>query len=160
TIPFTLLNPSNVTVFPGPVTVNGHGSYSTRRATNPGGFLPTVTGTFHWVASYSGDANNNPVSSNAQDEPEVVAPASPAISTMPGGTVEIGRGAKLTDSATLSGGVNPTGTITFTLLNPSNVTVYTDGLTENGNGTYDTSTGPTPGGFHPPAAGTSHGVAS
>ena len=45
----------------------------------------------------------------------VVVPASPTISTNAGGTVVLGSGGDLTDSATLSGGNNPTGTITFTL---------------------------------------------
>ena len=43
------------------VTVSGNGTYTT-----PTGYtLPTtgtVTGTYQWVATYSGDANNNAVS--------------------------------------------------------------------------------------------------
>ena len=49
--------------------------------------------------------------------------AGPAINTVAGGTVVIGSGTKLTDTAVLSGGFNPTGTITFTLYSPSNVAV-------------------------------------
>ena len=64
---------------------------------------------------YSGDANNNPVTSRAGSEPVVVSPASPTITTTAGPAVVVGSGAKLTDSATLAGGFNPTGTITFTL---------------------------------------------
>ena len=45
------------------VTVNGNGTYTT-----PTGFtLPTtgtVTGTYQWDASYSGDTNNNTASDN------------------------------------------------------------------------------------------------
>src|SRR5262249_61958487 len=82
-ISFTLLSPANVAVYTDTVTVNGNGTYDTSTGTNPGGFLPTVTGTFHWVASYSGDSNNNRVSSNHGDEPEVLIPATPATSTTP-----------------------------------------------------------------------------
>src|SRR5207249_360117 len=85
--------------------VSGNGTYST-----PGGYLPTAIGTYQWVASYGGDANNKPVDSVKGDEPEAVIPATPAINTTPGGTVVIGSGALLTDSATLSGGYSsPTG---------------------------------------------------
>ena len=49
----------------------------------------------------------------------------------------------------LSGGFNPTGTITFTLFNPSNVAVYTDVVTVSGNGTYTTAAGNNPGGYLP-----------
>src|SRR5262249_23418549 len=44
--------------------------------------------------------------------------ATPSISTIPGGPVVIGTGAKLTDSSQLSGGNNPGGTITFYLFAP------------------------------------------
>src|SRR5262249_55767237 len=96
-------------------------------------------GTYEWVASYGGDANNNPVSSALGDEPETVIPASPAIVTLTSGTVVIGSGNRLNDSATLSGGFNPTGTLTFTLFDTSNTAFYTNQVTVNGNCSYDTS---------------------
>ena len=72
----------------------------------------------------------------------------------------------LTDSATLSGGVNPTGTITFYLFAPGvtpNATdsnnVYSDAVTVSGNGSYSTSTGTNPGGYTPTASGTYQWVA-
>ena len=76
--------------------------------------------------------------------------ASPTLITTPGGSVLLGSGAKLTDSATLSGGNNPTGTITFTLYAPGDTTVVdTETATVNGNGSYSTPTG-----FLPSAVGT------
>src|SRR5205085_2900464 len=113
TIIFTLTGASNTVVDTETVTVSGNGTYST-----PTGFVPTITGTYQWVASYSGDANNNPAASALGDEPQIVTPASPAINTTPGGTIVIGSGAKLTDTAVLSGGFNPTGSIIFTLFSP------------------------------------------
>ena len=83
----------------------------------------TAVQTDSFTASYGGDSNNNSVGSPKGSEPEVVNAASPAISTTPGGTVVIGSGAKLTDSATLSGGYNETGSITFSLYSPTNVVV-------------------------------------
>jgi hypothetical protein len=81
--------------------------------------------------------------------------ATPSINTVAGGTVVIGSGAKLNDTAVLSGGNNPTGTITFTLFSPSNVAVYTDVVTVTGNGTYSTATmGNHAGGYLPTVTGT------
>src|SRR5207237_8927694 len=62
------------------VPVNGNGTYVT-----PAGILPLATGTYQWVAAYSGDANNNTVASNIRDEPETVLPVTPAINTIHGG---------------------------------------------------------------------------
>ena len=68
--------------------------------------------------------------------------ASPTITTTASPAVVVGSGAELTDSATLAGGFNPTGTITFTLYDPSSTTVVdTETVTVNGNGTYSTPTG-------------------
>ena len=148
TITFTLtLN--GTTVDTETATVTGNGTYST-----PTGFVPTATGTYQWVASYGGDSNNNPVASTSGDEPEVVSPASPTITTTAGPTVVVGSGAKLTDSAALAGGFNPTGTITFTLT-LNGTTVDTETATVTGNGTYSTPTG-----FVPTATGTYQWVAS
>jgi ELWxxDGT repeat protein len=76
--------------------------------------------------------------------------ASPTLATTPGGTVVLGTSAKLTDSAMLAGGNNPTGTITFTLFAPNSATAAdTETVPVNGNGPYST-----PKGFLPTVAGT------
>ena len=49
--------------------------------------------------------------------------------------------ATLTDTATLSGGYNPTGTITFTLHNPNGAVVDTETVDVDGNGSYTTPVG-------------------
>ena len=91
TITFTLYyNGGSSPVDTETVTVSGNGTYTT-----PTGYtLPTsgtVTGTYQWDASYSGDSNNNPVSDNNNANEQVtVSPASPSLSTTPGGTVVIG----------------------------------------------------------------------
>jgi uncharacterized repeat protein (TIGR01451 family) len=80
------MNPSNSVVYTDVVTigvnsdgVTGNGTYDTSMGNNPGGFVPTVPGTYHWVASYSGDTNDNPVASNPGDEPQTVITPSPPI---------------------------------------------------------------------------------
>ena len=65
--------------------------------------------------------------------------ANPSINTVAGKTVVIGSGVTVHRHGRLSGGFNPTGTITFTLYNPSNVAVYTDVVTVDGAGTYTTA---------------------
>src|SRR5262249_62147677 len=92
-------------------------------------------------------------------EPPPVAPAEPPTTTASGPTRALSSGARLNDSATLAGGFNPTGTITFTLT-LSGATVYTNVVPVNGNGTYDTSQGNNPGGYLPAAPGTYQWVGS
>jgi predicted outer membrane repeat protein len=70
-----------------PVTVSGNGTYG------PVSFSPTAVGTYYWVASYSGDGNNNPVSGTCGDagETSTVSPGAAQVvktvnGTTPGGT--------------------------------------------------------------------------
>jgi hypothetical protein len=99
TITFTLEGPSGGVVYTNVVTVTGNGTFSTSQGTHPGGFLPTVAGTYQWVVRYSGDANNHPIASVLGDEPQRVDPAEPTIVTSAGPTVTLGGGVHLTDSA-------------------------------------------------------------
>src|SRR5262249_35037209 len=93
------------------VTVSGNGTYST-----PTGFtLPTsgtVTGTYQWDATYSGDSNNVLVADNNNlDERVIVSTSAPLLVTQASGAVTLGTTAPtLSDSALLSGGASPTGT--------------------------------------------------
>jgi hypothetical protein len=79
-----------------------------------------AAGTYNWVASYAGDANNNAATSSCGTEPVVVTKASPSISTTPSGSVP--AGGNVSDSATISGGVSPAGTVTFDLFAPADPT--------------------------------------
>ncbi len=154
TITFTLHQGSTL-VDTEMVAVTANGMYTT-----PSGFpLPTtgtVTGSYQWDASYSGDTNNNTVSDNsAANEHVTVSAASPTITTTPNPTtVALGATAPpiLTDAARLSGGFSPTGTITFTLHQGSTL-VDTETVAVTGNGTYTTPTG-----FTPPTTGTVAGT--
>ena len=92
------------------------------------GYTATATGTDYWVATYNGDSNNNSVSSGTAAEPVTITPATPAITTSQtpaSATV----GSSIADTATVSGGYNPTGTVTFNLYNNSTATgtpLFTD----------------------------------
>ena len=59
-ITFVLTGPSNTVVDTESAPVSGNSVYST-----PTGFTPSVAGTYHWVASYSGDSNNAPAGPTA-----------------------------------------------------------------------------------------------
>ena len=147
TITFTLYAPDGTTaVYTNHVLVTGNGIYSTATSgDNPGGYIPLVAGTYQWVASYSGDGNNNGVTSNLGDEPVIARTASSILTTSPlpaNVTLTSGGPPVLKDSATLTGGFTPTGTITFDLYAPDGVTVVdTEVVTVSGNGTYNTPTG-------------------
>jgi len=137
TITFTLTSPSNTVVDTETVSVNGDHHYTT-----PTGYVPTQVGTYYWVASYSGDSNNQGVTSGIHDEPVVICKASPSIVTTPNPTYVTLATTSVTlkDLATLSGGYSETGSITFTLYLGKNK-VDTETVTVSGNGTYTTPTG-------------------
>jgi Bacterial Ig-like domain (group 3) len=135
-------------------TVNGNGNYTS----DP--FTPGAPGTFRWIASYSGDAQNNPATTACNDANEtvVVNKAQPGIVTQVS-SAEITIGGSVTDTATLSNGVNPTGSITFTVFGPDDANCSTAGTvvsteTVNGNGNYTSDP------FTPGAPGTFRWIAS
>jgi len=84
-------------------------------------FATTQVGTYNWMATYNGDSNNNPVSSNCGDEAVVISKATPSIATVAVPTTGP-VGIVIMDTATVSGGFNPTGTVTFKLYGPGDST--------------------------------------
>jgi hypothetical protein len=115
-------------------TVHSNGTY-TASDTLP--TTATVTGTYTWSASYSGDSNNTGASDQGGTAEETtVNQATPSLLTTANPAFTLGTTAPtLTDSAVLSGGFFPTGTITFTLTGPGGFS-YTQTDTVSGNGTY------------------------
>ena len=95
------------------------------------------------MAVYSGDGNNSIGPGSFGSEPETVTgKASPTITTTPSTTTGVcGTSETLKDTATLSGGDDPTGTITFTLYSPSGTLLDTETVTVSGDGTYTTPNG-------------------
>jgi hypothetical protein len=103
----------------------------------------TSAGTWYWQAVYTGDGNNNGATSVCTDETLVVNPNSPTLPTTPsaGGAI----GTVLNDTATVTGGSSPTGSVTFNLYGPndatcSNAAIYTQTVTLSG-GSATTSPG-------------------
>jgi len=87
-------------------------------------FTPTVTGTYQWVAEYTGDVNNNAASGECgdPDETTVVSKASPVLATQASANSFIDDGVPLVDTATLTGVFEPgnSTTIDFRLYGPDN----------------------------------------
>jgi hypothetical protein len=119
------------------------------------GYTATATGTDYWAATYNGDTNNGSVSSDPAAEPVTITAATPSISTtqQPASAT---IGSSIGDRATVSGGYNPTGTVTFNLYSNSNGTglLFTDANVPLSSGTA-TSTG-----YTASAAGTYYWVAT
>ena len=95
-----------------------------------------AAGDFFWQAVYSGDDNNKRATSDCTTEHLVVTKKHPAIITA--------QNLLPNDDATISGALNATGTITFDLFSPSDVTctgppAYTQTVNVSGNGTYSTT---------------------
>jgi hypothetical protein len=113
-----------------------------------------TVGTFYWQAVYSGDAKNEGATSVCTTETLVVNKAQPGIVTQASGPVTIGTA--IHDTATLSGGVSPTGSITFKAYSDLNCSteVFSSTVPVNGNGNYGS------GDFTPTAAGTYFWTAS
>jgi len=119
-------------------SVSGNASYDSLS------FTPTQAGVYRWTASYSGDANNNAVSSacNAVDESVTVSQAPPTLTTS--ASPDIALGGSVHDTATLAGGSSPTGEIAFKLYGPddslcSGSPVFTDTKAVSGNGDYQSA---------------------
>jgi len=121
-ITFSLYGPDTCAapaVFTSTKQVNGNGVYVSAR------FTPVAPGTYHWRASYSGDANNGAVAQTSCNDPTetvVVRPSqsTPCPKTISGnvtGPVVVGAGKHLCYvNATVTGGitVKPGGELTVT----------------------------------------------
>jgi hypothetical protein len=140
TMTFTVFGPndptcSNAPVFSSSTNVNGDGDYSSAS------FTTSAAGTYTFVASYGGDANNDAFTSTCGSDNEnvVVSQATPSLVTIASGSVPTNTA--FTDHATLSGGFNPTGILTFILYGPNDPTCSNsaDSFAETevlGDGTY------------------------
>lgn len=110
TVTFTLYSGTTCVTSTGvTATVNPSGSSDTVSSGNLS-FSPTATGTYTWGVSFSGDSNYNAVPTTGvqcggTNETLTVVKASPALVTQ----------MALQDKVTISGGDNPTGTVTFKL---------------------------------------------
>ena len=124
-VTFSLYGPNDATCGNAPIftdtkTVSGDGTY------NSASFTPATAGTYRWIVTYSGDTNNFAGSGSCNDANEsvVVSKATPTLSTLVSPNTHR-VGAMVTDTATVSGGFSPTGTVTFRLFGPNDSTCST-----------------------------------
>jgi hypothetical protein len=135
TITFTLTDTdSNTAVYTNMVNVtSGNADYTS------GAYVVTAAGNYQWSATYNGDGNNNAITDTDPAQEVFTVPKNPtAIVTTASPNITLGTTAPtITDAAVLSGGYNPTGSITFTLtLNGTAVPAATQTDTVSGNGSY------------------------
>ncbi len=121
-IAFALYGPNDPTcsspsVGTASANVTGDGTY------NSGPLVPAAAGTYYFTATYSGDANN----SDASTECGVltgggvnVTKTTPSLTTSASKAVAVGG--MVTDAASVTGGFNPTGTVTYALYGPADPT--------------------------------------
>jgi len=142
TVTFNLYGPNDLTcagaaIYTQTVAVSG-GS-----ATTSPGFTTVAAGTYEWTAHYSGDNSNLPADSACGAEAVTIAKANPTLPTTQsaGGAI----GTILNDTATVTGGSSPTGSVDFALYGPDDAScagtaVYTQTVSLSG-GTATTSPG-------------------
>ena len=128
TVVFTLFGPDNATCTGAPIFTSAAQPLAggPPPTANSGPFTPTATGTYRWIAAYSGDANYPAATSACNDanEASVVNQAVATIVTAATPTVTVGS--PISDTATVTGAPAPapapTGTVVFTLFGPDNAT--------------------------------------
>ena len=133
--------------------VTGNASYTSAP------FTPLAAGTYRWIASYGGDANNAAVTGACGDANESVTVyrRGPALTTQ--ASPDVLLGGAISDTAMLSGTASGTGTISFALYGPNNAScsgapIFTGSATVSGNGNYNS------GNFTPTQAGVYRWIAS
>lgn len=137
-----------------PVTVTGNGSYESAA------FTPSQVGTYRWVASYTGDVDNNEAKSacGAAEATVTVAKAVPSLTLAAGPGGQLGV-AELDAEAAIAGGLEPSGNLEFRLYGPEDATctgtpAFTDSSAFFADGSYPSDR------FIPTKAGTYRWVVS
>ena len=127
-------------------------------------YMPTRAGTYRWIATYSGDANNEPAAGACGDanETRVVARTVPSIATLASPDIVLGAGT-LSDQATVTGRTSPLpgATVDFRLYGPDDADCGGPAVFTSLDVAYPVAGGPVQSGsYSPTAAGTYRWVAS
>jgi len=158
TMTFRLFGPSDPTCARAPAFISttpviGNGTYGSAS------FTPARPGAYQWVASYGGDARNEPRTDLCPTGGEVstVVIGVPNLSTAVLQSVPVAT--SISDTAALSAGAKPTGTLVFTAFAPGDPTcaaspAFTSSIKVAGAGTYRSDP------FVPTVAGTYQFVAA
>jgi hypothetical protein len=149
-ITFELFGPDDPSCSRPPVATEAVALKGRRASSGP--LTPPVAGLYRWRASYSGDSVNFPVRGECGGAEGSVSVSRATPSLGGSATATAALGDSIADSVTLAGGYRPTGTITFRLAAPGDVTcsaapVYTAVVPVAGDGS--TVSGP----FTPLATG-------
>ena len=135
TIQFSITDPNGHSANVGSaVAVSGDGTYNA-----PSSVALTLVGTYTWHAHYSGDTLNNTADDNGNNESVTSIKASPSVSTHASVTGNAVVGTDSTsDTATVSGGDNPSGTIQFSITDPNGHSANVgSAVAVSGDGTYN-----------------------
>jgi hypothetical protein len=131
---------SGAAAYEASVAIGGNGTYA------PAGFSPGA-GSYRWRVEYSGDGNNDPdsLACGSANQSSTVGKAAPSLTGVASSATV---GSPITDSITLSAGVNASGQLDFRAYGPgdascANAPAYEATVAVNGNGPY------APAGFSP-----------
>lgn len=152
-VTFTLY--SDVTCSTAVSGMSGSGTISGGSASWSKNWTPSTAGTYYWKALYGGDTNNNSSATTCGDASEqiVINKASPTMTTTASPTTGTASTSMTTgDSATLTGGITPTGSVTFTLYSDATCSTAVSGM--SGSGTVSGSAASWSKSWTPPTAGT------
>lgn len=126
-VTFNLFGPDDATCASGSVFESVVGLPIESDVVTSAPFTPTVPGTYRWIASYDGDANNLAAAGECNDDGESVGvdKAQPSITTDAGD--DVGTTGSIADKATITGLVSPSGsTVDFRLYGPDDATCVND----------------------------------
>jgi len=128
-VTFKLYGPADPTCANGAILTQIVTLSSGSASTSPG-FTTTAVGTYEWTAHYGGDTNNNTADSGCGAEAVVINPNAPSVTTtLVPATSPVALGASAYDTATIVGGYNPTGTISYGVYSNSTCTTLVANLT-------------------------------
>jgi hypothetical protein len=127
-VTFTLYGPGDTSCSTPIATLTGALSGGTAAS---GTVAAGGVGTYNWIASYPGDGSNTSVKSGCGDEQTVVTKATPSIATTPSASVP--AGGVVSDSAKVSAGYQPSGSVSFSLYGPGDTSCSTPLATRTGN---------------------------
>jgi hypothetical protein len=112
TVTFTLYNQSDGFLGGSPLLTDTEPLVAGVASSAP--YTTTAAGTDYWVVNYSGDGTYSGGGTAFAFTPVTVTEASPTISSVAGSSL-LAVGQSTADTATVSGGYNPTGSVTFNI---------------------------------------------
>ena len=117
--------------------VSGSDNIASSSASYSASWTPTVIGTYYWKVNYAGDSNNNGFgpTCGGTNETLTVIKASPSFATQasPTTSIVVGTATTVGDTATFTGGYNPSGSVTFALYSDATCLTAVSGVSGSDN---------------------------